>query len=86
MSNKFRMRVFPHLSLQEASKRGHIGQLQSQVQRTDFNQGENDHNVPESWKWENLANTKDKKERKGKNRKRKAKDSGKSPKDENTEE
>lgn len=69
---------------QDSGKRGHIGQLQSQVQRTDFNEVENDFNIPESWKWENQTNVKDRKERKGKNKKRKAKDGNKNEKNENT--
>lgn len=59
--------------LQDGSKRGHIGQLQSQVQRTDFNEVETDFNIPESWKWENQTNVKDRKERKGKNKNKKTK-------------
>lgn len=54
-----------HNHLQDTVKRGHIGQLQSQVQRTDFNEVEIDFNIPESWKWENQTNVKDRKERKG---------------------
>lgn len=49
-----------------------ISQLQSQVQRNDFtdSSGGHEHNVPESWKWENLDKIKDRKERKGKNKNR----------------
>lgn len=48
-----------------------ISQLQSQVQRNDFTGSvTNKHNIPESWKWENLDKIKDKKERKGKNKNR----------------
>lgn len=48
-----------------------IGQLQSQVQQNDFSGLNDEHNVPESWKWENVEKIKDKKERKNKNKNRK---------------
>lgn len=51
------------------NKKGFISQLQNSVQRSDFINVEYDQNIPESWKWENQANVRDKKERKGKNRK-----------------
>lgn len=55
----------------QSGKRSVIAQLQSQVQRNDFNGTSNDeHNIPESWKWENLDKSKDRKERKGKNKNR----------------
>lgn len=46
--------------------------MQSQVQRSDFNEVNNEFNVPESWKWENQTEVNARKERKGKkNRKKK---------------
>lgn len=52
-------------------KRSVIGKLQSQVQQNDFVGIVNEeHNMPESWKWENSDKIKDKKERKGKNKNR----------------
>lgn len=61
--------------LQQTGKKGFIGQLQSQIQRSDFMAPRDDRNIPESWKWENQTNVNEKKERKGKakNNKRKHK-------------
>lgn len=56
----------------QSNKQGFIGKLQSQVQRSDFNEISNEFNVPESWKWENQTESNARKERKGKkNRKKK---------------
>lgn len=54
----------------QSAKRSVIGQLQSQVQQNDISETNDEHNVPESWKWENLDKIKDRKERKNKNKKR----------------
>lgn len=47
--------------------------MQTQVQRNDFKNQGHEHNVPESWKWENMDKIKEKKERKGKAKNRKKK-------------
>ncbi|XP_031620511.1 probable ATP-dependent RNA helicase Dbp73D [Contarinia nasturtii] len=53
------------------NKRSVIGQLQSQVQQNNLTGTISDeHNIPESWKWENLDKINNKKERKGINQKR----------------
>lgn len=65
------IRLFFFVNLQ-SNKQGFIGKLQSQVQRSDFNEINNEFNVPESWKWENQTEVNARKERKGnKNRKKK---------------
>lgn len=62
--------LFFHFSAFQNGKRSMIGQLQSKVQRNDFNGTTDEQNVPESWKWENLDRVKDKRERKGKSKNR----------------
>lgn len=52
-------------------KRSVIGQLQTQVQQNDFTgRASDEHNIPESWKWENLDKIKDRKEKKGRGKNR----------------
>lgn len=55
----------------QTNKHGFIGKLQSQVQRSDLNEISDEFNVPESWKWENQTELKERKERKGKQSRRK---------------
>lgn len=61
----------------QSAKRSVIGQLQSQVQQNDISETNDEHNVPESWKWENLDKIKDRKERKNKNKNKKRNKKGK---------
>lgn len=65
-------------------KRSVIGQLQSQVQRNEFNGTADEQNVPESWKWENSNRIKDKKERKGKGKNKNRNKKKKQDKNEST--
>lgn len=58
-------------TLKKTQQNGLLGQLQSQLQVSSVAvHGNDNHNLPESWKWENQMNIKARRERKGKSMKK----------------